>query len=156
MLGSTGPRRIASGVTWCSSPISAIHWPTAHVLHAREAAPVEPGQLRSTTDDRGVERAGHPCRLAIARQRFARKPREGSGGPSDAPEWHPSHPKPKVQAHHRQRSRLQYRAESPAAGFHGEWAEPEVALRRCKHRLPANRRVTSPMSGRGRDGSIWP
>ena len=31
MPGSTGLRRIASGAIWCSSPISAIHWPAAHV-----------------------------------------------------------------------------------------------------------------------------
>ncbi len=51
------------------------------------SAPPEPGQLRSTTDDRGAERAGHSCRTAACRAAYA-------------PEWHPGHPQPQVQAHH--------------------------------------------------------
>lgn len=71
-----------------------------------------------------------------------------------APERYQSCPQPKVQAHHRQRPHVQHRAEALAARLHREWAEPEVALRRCKHRLPANGQATPPMSGRAKDGSI--
>ena len=43
-------------------------------LHAREAAPPEPWQLRQASHDRGVERAGPAGWPAVARQRFACKP----------------------------------------------------------------------------------
>ena len=57
--------------------------------HSRSAPP-EPGQLRQASHDRGVERAGHPCRPTPCRA-------------PDASERHKSRSNPQVQGDHRQR-----------------------------------------------------
>jgi hypothetical protein len=72
--------------------------------------------------------------IRVGQRRVGRVRRENS--PPDcflilltAPERHPGYPQPEVQAHDRQRSRLQHRAESLAAGLHRKRAEPKVGRR---------------------------
>lgn len=125
-------------------------------IHAREAASVKPWQLRPTTDDRGTERDGHPRRPAIARQRCVQTARGAvlavlgarTASRSSAAESSSAPPTAITPSTSRRIScsRISQRAGRTRNALSWFASKP----------LPGNRQATSPMSGRGRVGFIWP